>query len=106
VPCKFYISNSAVALAHAGSLAAALADRLPAHLSVLLACFLLTTLLQGAMALAVAASFTAQVGLTVSASVVLTGAAIIADAAVMAASASVSALGMQLRVKNPANAGA
>ena len=69
-------------------MAAALADRLQAHRSVLVGCYLATVALQGAMALV--DSFAAQLALTAAAALVLTGASILGDAAVMAAS-SVSA---------------
>lgn len=73
----------------AGSVAAAIADRLQQHRAVLLACFIASTALQGAMALVY--SFAGQLALTVLVSMVWTGASIIGDAAVMAASTHVSA---------------
>jgi hypothetical protein len=74
--------------APAGSIAAALADRLQRHRAVLLFCFLAATILQSSIALV--ASFPSQLILTLGVSTVWTGASIIGDAAVMAASTHVS----------------
>lgn len=74
--------------APAGSIAAALADRLGSHRLVLLFCFLAATVLQSSIA--VFSSFPSQLVLTLGISTVWTGASIIGDAAVMAASTHVS----------------
>lgn len=74
--------------APAGSIAAALADRLGSHRFVLLFCFLAATGLQSAIAFVV--TFPSQLALTLGISTVWTGASIIGDAAVMAASTHVS----------------
>jgi len=74
--------------APAGSIAAALADRLGSHRLVLLFCFLAATALQSSVAFF--SSFPSQFILTLGMSTVWTGASIIGDAAVMAASTHVS----------------
>lgn len=76
--------------APAGSIAAALADRLGSHRLVLLFCFLAGTVLQSSIALNLFSSFSSQLVLTLGISIVWTGASIIGDAAVMAASTHVS----------------
>ena len=70
--------------APAGSICAALADRLGMHRFVLLFCFVAATALQSTIALVF--SFPSQLGLTLGISTVWTGASIIGDAAFMAVS--------------------
>lgn len=88
LPAPCHAAASAALRCAAGSLIAALADRLQAHRALLVGTFLACIAAQGAMA--AVSGFPAMLVLTVAASAVWTPSSIIADASVMAAADHVS----------------